>query len=235
MHSIRERLITQNYRHYHGVLYDLGCGEATSKEYFLQYATEYVGVDWANSTHSLNADLAADLNQPLPIASGVADSVVALSVLEHLARPEVMLEEAARILVPGGSLVLVVPFQWQMHEGPYDYRRFTSYGLQLLLAEAGFVDVTVEPYAGVFTTLVLKMNYFTRRFIVGPPAVRWLLRLFMIPAWFAGQTLAPYLDKLDRNWSKETPAFCATARKPQGFMGFGSSAHPRDDHRSSQV
>jgi hypothetical protein len=52
------------------------------------------GVDWSGTLHELKADILADLNEPLPIEDQVADTVVSLSVLEHLREPQTMLNEA---------------------------------------------------------------------------------------------------------------------------------------------
>jgi 2-polyprenyl-3-methyl-5-hydroxy-6-metoxy-1,4-benzoquinol methylase len=51
----------------------------------------------------------ADLNQPLPEASGSLGAVLALEVIEHLENPRAFLREIARVLEPGGSLVLSTP------------------------------------------------------------------------------------------------------------------------------
>src|SRR5665647_331058 len=146
---------------YKGVLYDLGCGESPYQEFFLRYADKYVGVDWAGSFHDTKADIAADLNKPLPIESEVADTVVSLSVMEHLCEPQTMLNQARRILKPGGVMVLQVPWQWWIHEAPYDFFRYTPYGLKYLFEKASFIHVVVEPQSGFFTTWILKMNYFS--------------------------------------------------------------------------
>jgi len=199
--------------HYRGTLYDLGCGTAPYKRFFLRYASEYVGVDWSESFHDSAADVVADLNQPLPLPESVADTVVSISVLEHLSRPQVMLGEAYRILKPGGSLILQVPFQWMVHEAPYDYVRYTPYGLEFMLNEAGFSRVTVEPAGGFFTMMVLKMNYFTGRRVRGPKPIRLILLFIFAPFWFAGQVVAPWLDRVDGDWSLETTGFWAVAHK----------------------
>lgn len=197
-----------------GVLYDLGAGESPFKNFFLLHAKQYIAVDWAGSYHNTKADIAADLNKPLPIESEVADTVVSLSVLEHLCEPQMMLNEAFRILKPGGSMVLQVPWQWWIHEAPYDFFRYTPYGLKYLFEKAGFVDMVVEPQSGFFTMWILKFNYFSLRFIRGPRPLRWLINVALLPMWYLGQKAAPYLDSLDKNWAAEASGYFVTARKP---------------------
>lgn len=214
IYDIGDRFLLKYSPYYKGVLYDLGAGESPFKDFFLQYAKQYVAVDWAGSYHDTKADINADLNKPLPIESDVADTVVSLSVLEHLCEPQMMLNEAFRILKPGGAMVLQVPWQWWIHEAPYDFFRYTPYGLKYLFEKAGFVDVVVEPQSGFFTMWILKMNYFCLRFVRGPKLLRWLIKACLVPFWFIGQLMAPVLDKLDRNWAVETSGYYVTARKP---------------------
>lgn len=199
---------------FNGVLYDLGCGESPYKDFFLNHVCQYIGVDWSYSYHNTKADITANLNEPLPIASDVADTVVSFSVLEHLCEPQTMLNEAIRILKPGGTMLLQVPWQWWIHEAPYDYFRYTPYGLRYMFEKAGFIDVIVEPQAGFFTMWILKMNYFSSRFVCGTKTLRCLIKLTLLPIWCLGQLAAPFLDKLDRNWDAETSSYIVTAKKP---------------------
>lgn len=214
IYDIGDRFLLKFSGNFKGVLYDLGAGESPFKDFFLKYAQQYVAVDWAGSYHDTKADIAADLNKPLPIESDVADTVVSLSVMEHLCEPQMMLNEAFRILKPSGAMVLQVPWQWWIHEAPYDFFRYTPYGLKYLFEKAGFVDIVVEPQSGFFTMWILKFNYFSLRFIRGPKPLRWLIKACLVPFWFVGQLIAPVLDKLDRNWVYETSGYYVTARKP---------------------
>jgi SAM-dependent methyltransferase len=208
-----DRFLKKESNHYRGTLYDLGCGEAPYKQFFLQYAKHYIGVDWTDTIHDTKADVVADLNKPLPLESNVADTVVSLSTMEHLCEPQMMLSEAYRILKPGCYIVLQVPWQWWVHERPCDFFRYTPYGLMYMFEKAGFVDVVVEPEAGFFTMWVLKLNYFSLRFIRGPKPMRGLIKAGLLPFWYIGQTLAPLLDKLDRNWALETSGYFVIANK----------------------
>jgi SAM-dependent methyltransferase len=197
-----------------GSLYDFGAGESPYKAFFETLVDEYISVDWSQSVHDTNLNIVADLNSELPIESNVADSIVSLSVLEHLNNPKMMLNEAFRVLSPGSPILIQVPWQWRIHEAPYDYYRYTPFALEKMLEDAGFEAVNVEAQCGIFTTLVLKLNYFTRRMIRGPKWLRCLLKVLLIPAWFFGQLIAPFLDHFDNHWQLETIGFYVTAKKP---------------------
>jgi SAM-dependent methyltransferase len=214
IYSRSDQLLERYSSLYKGVLYDLGAGESPYRDFFLRHADAYVAIDWSGSLHETKPDIEANLNEALPIDSEVADTVVSLSVLEHLCEPQTMLNEAFRVLRPGGAIVLQVPFQWSVHEAPHDHYRYTPYGLEYIFKKAGFQDIRVEPQAGFFTMTVLKWNYFTLRFVAGPRPVRILLTALLSVFWHLGQLLAPLFDKLDRNWELEAPGYFVTARKP---------------------
>ena len=199
--------------YYKGKLYDLGCGIRSYEDFFLQFVENYIGIDWGVSVHDTKADILADLNQPLPIDSAVADTVVCLSVLEHLSEPQTLLNEAYRIMKPGAVMILQVPWQWRLHEEPYDFFRYTPYGLKHLFGKAGFETIEVEAMSGFFSTLCLKFNYFTLGLITGPRIIRGFKKAFFLPLWYIGQKVAPTLDKLDKYWASETQGYYVIAKK----------------------
>lgn len=94
------------------------------------------GVDQVADIHDLPADW-----------SGRFTGIVCSEVLEHVARPWLALPELRRVLQPGGLLVITTLFAFPEHGYPDDYYRYSRSGLALLLADAGFSDITTE-YAG---------------------------------------------------------------------------------------
>ncbi|NEO79672.1 methyltransferase domain-containing protein [Moorena sp. SIO4G3] len=70
---------------YKGVVIDLGCGTSPYKDYILNTAEKYIGVDWENSLHNQsNVDIFANICETLPFDSDYADTVTSFQVLEHL-------------------------------------------------------------------------------------------------------------------------------------------------------
>ncbi len=112
--KINNQQIQSRLRDMKGVVYGLGCGTRPYESEILQHASRYIGIDWSNTLHGLRADTVAYLNKPLPIADRAADTVAPFQVREHLSEPQIMLEEAFRILKPGGKIFLSVPFQWHV-------------------------------------------------------------------------------------------------------------------------
>lgn len=131
---------------------DAGAGNAPYAELFRHCS--YVTSDWTHSPHDAaeDVDIIASLDD-LPLDDCVFDAVVCTQVLEHVPNPLAALEELRRVLAPGGRLWLTAPLVWEVHEEPYDFFRYTAYGLRSLLEHAGYVDVDVRPLNGYFTTV----------------------------------------------------------------------------------
>jgi SAM-dependent methyltransferase len=102
-------------------------------------------------------DVAADAHE-LPFRDGLFQRVECDAVLEHVKKPDRVMEEMRRVLAPGGYLHLVTPFCHPFHEYPKDYRRFTIDGLKELAEGMEVVDAgwRTGPTA---TLLVFTLEY----------------------------------------------------------------------------
>lgn len=127
---------------------DAGAGESPYRPLFAH--CEYVAQDFAANPCKVYGplDLISDITAiPAPDAS--FDVIVCTEVLEHVFDPRAALKEFARLLKPGGRLVLTVPLCAGIHEPPYVfYGGFTPYWIQRALPEAGFHPPTIEPNRG---------------------------------------------------------------------------------------
>jgi len=158
-------LVAKNYeqgiREYaRGRLLDVGCGKAPLYGFYRRFVDRTLTVDWPRSRHgNTYVDCACDLNHPLPFADGQFDTIVMSDVLEHVAEPLTLCSETSRILRPGGSLLLNVPFLYWLHERPHDYYRYTEYGLRHLLQAGGLHIVVMKAIGGspeVLADLIAK-------------------------------------------------------------------------------
>lgn len=212
VYNISDHFLEKYSKYFRGTMVDLGCGEAPYKDYFLQFANRYIGVDWTNTLHNSRADIVSDLNTKINLKSESANTIISLSVMEHLREPQIFLKEAHRVLKKGGYMVLQVPWQWWVHEAPHDYYRYTPYGLKYLFEKAGFQVIEIVPQAGFFTTWFMKFNYFSERFVHG--RMRTVIKAILIPIWTLNQIIAPLLDKFDKNWEAESLGYYLLAQKP---------------------
>jgi SAM-dependent methyltransferase len=121
-----------------GSLLDVGCGTKPYKNIF--NVSAYIGLD-IDSSITRKRGIADDLYDGIrfPYGNAAFDSVLCNQVLEHVFNPNEFLQEINRVLKPGGKLLLTVPFVWDEHEQPYDYARYSSFGLRALLEKGGFV------------------------------------------------------------------------------------------------
>ena len=129
---------------------DYGCGGSPYRSLF--GACTYHRADLAG-------DLAVDFeygpDSRLPTELADYDFVLSSQVLEHVLSPTVYLSEAYRVLKPGGYLLLSTHGLFEDHACPYDYWRWTAYGLRKLVEETGFkidqvLKLTTGPRAAIF-------------------------------------------------------------------------------------
>ena len=111
----------------------------------------------------VDVDLAADVDaycdaHELPFADGSFDAAIVTAVLEHVLEPVAVMGEIHRTLRKGGLLYSEVPFMQQVHEGPYDFTRYTLSGHRRLAA--GFIESESGATAGPGTALLWSTEHF---------------------------------------------------------------------------
>lgn len=147
-------------QHAHGRLLDLGCGTVPLYAMYRPYVQDNVCVDWGGSFHhARHLDYTLDLNQPLPFANAEFDTIILSDVLEHIAEPRALWEEMARLLAPGGRIILNVPFFYCLHECPHDYYRYTAFALRRFAEKAGLSVLLCQATGGsveVFADMLAK-------------------------------------------------------------------------------
>ena len=85
-----------------------------------------VGIDLQDGE---SVDIVHDLNSPLQGYEGEFEHVHCCSVMEHTTHPWIVAENITRLMQPGATLFLTVPFVWRVHNYPGDYYRFTRDGV----------------------------------------------------------------------------------------------------------
>lgn len=142
-----------------GVLVDVGCGAQPYRP-LVPAGVRYVGLDTADARERFGYDVPDTMyftGDRWPVGDGEADVVLAAEVLEHVGDPALFLAEASRVLKPGGTLVVTVPFAARWHFIPFDYRRYTPSELDILLSAACFVDRRIHARGTPLTVACYKM------------------------------------------------------------------------------
>jgi SAM-dependent methyltransferase len=180
----------QERAHYaRGWLLDLGCGEQPYRDMFT-HVDRYIGVDLPPNSQ---ADVYGDA-MALPVQGGVFHTVLCNQVLEHVTEPSKLMAEVARVLRPGGIVLLTTPQTWGLHLEPHDFYRYTEYGLRYLAEKSGLDVTEVIPTCGLSATMAQRIAdtvVYTepnRR----PPWLELSLSLLMAPVLMTGYAL----DKL---------------------------------------
>ncbi|HEX7871979.1 MAG TPA: class I SAM-dependent methyltransferase [Sphingobium sp.] len=96
----------------------------------------------------------------IPLGDGSVDGVVIQAVLEHVLEPQRVVDEIWRVLAPGGSVYAETPFLQHVHEGAYDFTRFTESGHRYLFRKFALIQSGVNGGAG--TQLMWSIDYFMR-------------------------------------------------------------------------
>ena len=120
-----------------GQLLDVGCGTKPYRSLFS--VDSYIGLDIDSEAARQRgiADYLYD-GTKFPFSEGAFNAVLCNEVLEHVFNPDEFLAEIKRVLKPGGKLLLTVPFVWDEHEQPFDFARYSTFGLIALLERQGF-------------------------------------------------------------------------------------------------
>lgn len=140
--------------------------------------------------------------QALPFQGASFDGVILTETLEHLPTPAAALAEAVRVLRPQGWLYLTTPQMWPLHYEPFDYFRFTRYGLAHLLQASGLELVKMEPVGGLFTYLFTRLGEKLVKLLVAllgwlPRAWRWQAAgVLAAPGQYLFYGLGLLLDRL---------------------------------------
>jgi SAM-dependent methyltransferase len=196
-----------------GIALDAGAGESRHRRDFARGL--YVALDAGSGDPAWdysNLDVQGNL-EDLPLGPSSVDCVLCMVVLEHTRDPRRVVAEFGRVLKPGGSLRMVVPFLWEEHQTPHDYFRFTRYGVRALFRDLPFRIDAVDPMGGFFWLSARRsvnlLGFFQKGW-------RWILFVLMAPLFgFLFPLILSFLDGLDK--TKEfTLGFRVRATKEGG-------------------
>ncbi len=165
-------------------------------------------------------DYVSDLAS-IPVPESSFDAVLCTEALEHHPEPIKVVQELARIVRPGGTLILTAPLGSGIHQEPYHfYGGYTPWWYERFLTAAGFEDIRVEPNEGSLRFFGQESLRFIRTMSPWSTMLPVNIRLFLLPLWIV---LAPllgvvipllctWLDQFDRE-RRFTVGYHVTARR----------------------
>jgi SAM-dependent methyltransferase len=160
-----------------GVLLDVGVSEAPYRELFAPYVARYVGLEYPPSILDKQPEMWEILERVkipvqvfgdgsrLPFRDASVDTVLSTEVLEHVPRPELLVREMARVVKPGGKLLITVPFIQPLHELPSDFYRFTPSSLRLYAEHAGLEVLSITPRGNFAAAIGAMVSQWLLRWI----------------------------------------------------------------------
>lgn len=208
-----------------GVVADVGSGRAPYRAVIEAKSSveRYITIDHPEATELYSKDypldVTADITKKIPLKDQSVDTVLLLMVLEHVPNPATAISELHRILKPGGELILSTVFTHPVHDPPFDFYRYTRFGLAHLLesngfeiAQLGWEGASIETAVTVLnTTLFQHIKKFAGTKSLLPIAC--LLTLLGWPIAIALNLIAWIISPLDRMHNLPHTVW-AVARKP---------------------
>ncbi len=186
-----------------GDVLDFGCGSKPYKSLFTT-ADNYIGLDIEVSGHSHKneqIDVYYD-GKTIPFNDNHFNHVFATEVFEHVFNIDEVLPEINRVMKPGGFLLITCPFVWPEHEKPYDFARYTSFGIQHLLQKNGFEIKELVKAGNFIETHAQITMYLLYCYLPKKPLILYLLlhQLFILPIIVVISVLNKILpEKIKRN------------------------------------
>lgn len=188
----------------HGKTLDIGCGTKPYQQYFTN--TEYIGLEIEIQTNrqEKKADFYYD-GKTFPFPDGTFDSALSNQVLEHVFTPNDFLKEVNRVMKREGILLLSVPFVWDEHEQPYDYARYSSFGLEHILKQNGFEILEQKKLGTPVETIFQLINAYLYKVTKKIPIIKqtttfFIMSFFTIAGLIASKILPAnedlYLDNI---------------------------------------
>ena len=168
---------TENYKK----ILDLGCGVKPYRSLFKD-VEDFVGFD-------IEDDEGVDrvgVNWDLPFDDNEFDGLISTQVLEHTAKIPETIKEIKRVVKKNGLVFISVPFVFPIHGAPYDYYRFTKFGLMEVFKEFDIIEI--KESSGYIATQFRMFNVFLN-FIP-------LSKYFFFPIYFINNITGLFVDWL---------------------------------------
>ena len=203
------------------VMADIGAGASPYYYIFSNKISTYYAIDTLNAfpiNEQRNITQIPGRAEEIPLEDNSVDIVICNQVIEHLPEPLCAFKEINRVLKPGGLFLGSVPHISPIHLEPFDYWRFTEYGVLNLLDKANFTQCHVEGNGGAMraAALLICMDGLLSTRKEGQSQSfhsKWALALFPLIGFI--NFLFHIMDRIIGNRKRSPANYCFTARKKQ--------------------
>jgi SAM-dependent methyltransferase len=127
------RALDKTVHHASGKLLDYGCGGSPYRPLFS--VTDYQRADLPGVDH---LDYIITPGAPLTAPDAFFDTILSTQALEHVTEPMPYLRDCYRMLRSGGKLILSTHGSYPDHGAPWDFQRWTPWGMRRDLEAVGF-------------------------------------------------------------------------------------------------
>jgi SAM-dependent methyltransferase len=140
-----------------------------------------------NIDSKVQPDVLADAAK-LPLPDAGFDAALCFNLLEHVAEPERVLGEIARVLKSGGICLLETPFLVNVHAHPHDYFRFTDTALRRMVERAGLRVTECRALGGgpFLASVAMIQPFFPRWIFIFPLGIARVFDAIILslrPSW----------------------------------------------------
>ncbi len=146
-----------------GILLDIGCGRMPYRNTILPNIEKYIGLDHPETSNLYHGEYKPDIYADatsIPLKDKSVDTVIMLMVLEHLPNPQKALSEIKRVLKPDGIFIASTVQMYPIHDAPYDYFRYTKYGLKDMCKNSGFKIIKIKSRGNFWVFWCQSLNVF---------------------------------------------------------------------------
>ncbi len=142
------------------IILDIGCGEMPYKNNFR--SVKYIGLDILVSGRAQTRKKPSVWfdGRIIPFSNDSCSIVLMTEVIEHIHNPKELFTNINRVLSPNGKLIFTVPYFWPIHEPPYDFYRYTQYGLKNLLESNSFRVMRISCLSNKWSSFLQTLNTF---------------------------------------------------------------------------
>jgi len=129
----------------YGKVLDFGGGEFSNYRDLIQKNNKGIQYESVNISSDMYPTYLIKANSSIPVDDNSYDFVFSLNTLEHVFDIDFALAEMLRLLKPGGTLIISVPFLFRIHGCPDDYHRQTSSWWIQKLKNLKMQTIQIEP------------------------------------------------------------------------------------------